>query len=1003
MGKNYFKKYLLLCVLLTMSVMAFAQTGSITGKVVDNNNETLPGASVSVNGTTLGATADANGVYRITGIVAGTYTVTARFIGYNALQQTITLTAGQSVTFNFTLQPESRALNEIVVIGYGTTQKKDLTGSVATVTTRDFQKGVITSPEQLIAGKVAGVSILSNGGAPGAGSTIRIRGGASLNSSNDPLLVIDGVPVSNSGVAGSANVLSLINPNDIESFSILKDASAAAIYGNRASNGVILITTKKGQSGAPQINFFSQNSLSKLIKQSPVLSAAQFRDYVNANGTATQKAMMGTASTDWQKEIYQVAATTDNNLSISGTTHKLPYRFSIGYLNQDGILKTGNLQRTTASLSLTPTVLDNHLKVTLNIKGSQSKNRFANEGAIGSSVGFDPTQPIYSGSNRFGGYYEWLDPASTNGLRSLAPLNPLGLLNQRNDRSTVYRSIGNLQLDYKLHFLPDLHANVNFGYDVSKGTGTVMIPDSAASGYRRYKDPSGNFFGGTNTFYKQQQSNVIFEGYLNYNKDIKSIKSRIDVVAGYSYQDFLTTNFPMPDYTYNKTLIPTSLPLYYIDKPDAKLISFYGRLNYTFNEKYLLTASIRRDGSSRFNPDERWGMFPAAALAWRIKEESFMKDSKLFSDLKLRIGYGKTGQQDVGYFDYISYYNLSNNSASYQFGNTFYNMYRPGGYYYDRKWETTATSNIGFDFGFMNNRITGSIDAYYKKTSDLLNDISQSAGTNFSNRIIANVGNMENKGIEFNINSQLIRKTNLSWDLNFNATYSTYKITKLTIVDDPNYPGVYTGSISGGTGNYIQINSVGFQRAAYYPFQQVYGTNGKPLDGVFVDRNGDGAINDLDRYHYKSAEPKLLLGLNTNVNYKNWTAGIAARANLGNYVYNNVFSGRGTNRSVFGGIGVLYNASTSIFDSGLSGNNDRNSLSDYYIENASFLRLDNINLGYNFARMFNSKATLRLTGNVQNVFVITKYKGLDPEVPGGVDNSFYPRPRTYTIGLNLTL
>ncbi|UOE46804.1 TonB-dependent receptor [Mucilaginibacter sp. SMC90] len=1007
MRKNYSKKYVLLCAFLMMSFMAFSQTGSIKGKVSDETNQPLPGATVTIDGTTIGSTTDPNGNYAINNVKAGTYTLSIKFIGYITLKKTVTVNG--ALIENFTVQPESKSLNEVVVIGYGTQRKKDLSGSITNVTAKDFQKGVITTPEQLIAGKVAGVSVISNSGAPGSGSKIRIRGGASLSASNDPLIVIDGVPLDNarnadgtSKISGVADPLSLINPNDIESFSVLKDASATAIYGNRASNGVILITTKKGKKGKPTVDFSSQFSVSKLGKEVSVLTADQLRDYVKANGTTAQQALLGTANTDWQKQIYQTAQTTDNNISVSGATKVLPYRISAGYLNQEGVLKTGSLKRFTGAINLSPSFFTDHLKVNLNVKGANVKQRFANEGAIGAAVSFNPTLPVYSGSNRFGGYYEWLDPSSVNGLKSLAPLNPLGLLEQRDDKSNVYRSIGNLTLDYKFHFLPELHANVNLGYDVSNGRGTVFVSDSAASGYKRYKDANGVFHGGTNTQYKQLQSNKIFEGYLSYAKDIKDIKSHIDAIAGYSYQDFLTTSYNFPDVTADGTIV--SKPIYPYDKPENRLISVYGRLNYIFDDKYILTGTIRRDGSSRFAPDRRYGTFPSAAFAWKMINEDFLKGSKTVSDLKLRLGWGKTGQQDIGEnYSYISYYNLSNNTAQYQLGNTFYNLYRPGGYYPNRKWEETTAANIGFDFGFIDNRITGTIDYYHRKTSALLNNISQPAGSNFSNEIVANIGNATSSGFEFNINADIIRSTELTWSVGLNATYNQNKITKLTIAPDPNYAGAPVGGISGGTGQNIQINSVNYPRYSFYVYQQVYGPDGKPLDGVFVDRNNDGIINNQDLYQYKSPDPKGYFGLTSNVNYKQWSAGFTARASVGNYAYNNVFSSTGTQRSIINPIGVINNGSTNVLQSGLTGSSDKNVLSDYYIQNASFIRMDNINVGYNFGKVFKNAGVLRLSANVQNVFVITKYKGVDPEIGTGIDNNLYPRPRTYVLGLNLSL
>ncbi|WP_158826664.1 SusC/RagA family TonB-linked outer membrane protein [Mucilaginibacter lacusdianchii] len=1003
MRKNYFKNFALVCVLFLLSSMAYAQTGSITGKVLDEKGETLPGVSVSIVGTTQGGTSDVNGVYRINNVRLGTYTVSAAFVGYTALKKSVTVTTGATVSTNFQLTPESKALNEVVVIGYGTQTRKDVTGAVTTVTSRDFQKGVITTPEQLIAGKAAGVSVTSNGGAPGSGSTIRIRGGASLNASNNPLIVVDGVPLSDNSISGSPNPLSLINPNDIESFSVLKDASAAAIYGSRASNGVVLITTKKGQSGAPQINFSTQFSLSKISKKADVLTADEFRNYVNTYGNATQKALLGTANTDWQNEIYQTAKTTDNNLSVSGTAGKvLPYRVSAGYLDQEGILKTGELKRTSLAVNLSPTLLKDHLKVNLNLKGAESRNRFADQGAISSAVLFDPTKPVYSGNNNFGGYYEWLDPSATTGLKQQVPRNPLGLLDQRFDKSTVYRSIGNLQLDYKVHFLPDLHVNLNLGYDVSKGTGTIFVPDYAASNFLR---GNGNTVGGINNQYKQTQTNRTIEAYLSYNKDIKSIDSKIEAVAGYAFYDYKTTDYTFADYSAGGVLITnTSVSQFPYNSPQNRLLSYYGRLNYSFKDKYLLTATVRTDGSSRFNPNTRFATFPSAALAWRVKEESFLKNVSFLSDLKLRAGYGITGQQEgLGNYDYLSFYSQSTNTAQYQFGDTYYTMYRPGALDPGRKWEQTATTNIGIDYGFLNGRISGTIEYYYKKTKDLLSLVNQPAGTNFSNRIVANVGDMENHGVEFSINAQPVRTKDLTWNLGFNVTYNQNKITNLTISADPNFAGNQTGDIAGGTGNTIQINSVGYPRGSFYVLQQVYDGNGKPIEGAFVDRNRDGLINEQDLYRYKQADPKAYLGLSSSVNYKNWSAAFTARANLGNYVYNNVISNTATQRNILNPIGNLNNGSADVLYTGFTGNvlSDKYFLSDYYVENASFLRMDNINIGYTFGNLFKQKATLRISGNVQNVFTITKYKGIDPEINNGIDNNFYPRPRTYVLGLNL--
>ena len=996
---------ILLFLLLAGSV-ALAQKRVVTGKVTDaKDGAPLPGVTVLPKNNPTGVVTGQDGSFRIS-VDEGTTTLVFSYIGYGRREMAITagpLQVGLTAT--------NASLNEIIVIGYGTARKKDLTGSVATVGEKDFQRGSITTPEQMIAGKVPGVSIISNGGQPGAGSTIRIRGGSSLNASNDPLIVIDGVPMDNeiavgqkSTIAGAGNPLSFINPNDIESFTVLKDASAAAIYGTRASNGVIIITTKKGKGGNLRVSLSSVNSLSALTKKVSVLSPAQFRAVVNDKGNAIQKGQLGGANTDWQDLIYQDALGTNNNISISGGLKKLPYRISIGYQDQNGILRTDNLKRTSVALVLNPTFLDNHLKVDLNLKGTKEWARFGNQAAIGAAVTFDPTQPTTVKSNRFGGYYEWLDPGTPTGLMNLAGRNPLGLLYEHFDKSRPERAIGNLQMDYKFHFLPDLHANVNLGYDLAQGKGSTYITDSAAEAY------VAGGLGGSNNPYKMTKHNSVFEFFLSYNKDLKSIKSHLDVLAGYSYNDYQTKIYNYPTYNAAGVKFPGSDPPTAYDIPRHTLISFFGRVKYSYDDRYFLTGTLRRDGSSRFSPNNRWGLFPSVALAWQLKNEAFLQHTEVVSDLKLRLGYGITGQQDgIGNYDYLSYYSLSGTSASYQFGDVYYQGFRPGGFYANRKWEQTATSNIALDYGFLDNRITGSIDFYLKKTKDLLNNIPQPAGSNFAAYIIANVGSMENKGVEFSINTQPIRTTDLVWDLGFNVTYNKNKITNLTVVpNDTSYVGFPTGSIAGGIGGGTAlINSVGYSKSTFYLYRQVYGTGGAPIEGVFVDKNGDGIINQHDLYRSKSADPKVFLGFSTNVSYKKWSAGMVLRSSLGNYVYSNSFSAGGVLNQITGN-SVLYNASTNYLATQFKGGNAQTLLSDYYIQNGSFLRMDNINIGYNLGKIAHTRTNLRLNATVQNVFVITKYNGgLDPEIAAGtsnnpgIDNSLYPRPRTYSLGVNL--
>ena len=1011
-------------ILLLLTIPSLAQNKTVAGSVIDATGVPLAGVTVAAKGQNIATTTNSEGQYSLN-VPASVTTLVFSYVGYATLEQNIPASGEVHVS----LQLSTGSLSEVVVIGYGTARKRDLTGSITQITAEDFNKGAITTPEQLIAGKVAGVQITSNGGAPGAGSTIRIRGGASLNASNDPLIVIDGVPIAQGGIAGTANPLSLINPNDIESFNILKDASATAIYGSRASNGVIIITTKKGKSGAPKFNFSTQNSISTLPKKADVLSADEFRAYVQQKGTASQIQLLGTESTDWQNEIFDNSFTTDNNLSVSGSLKKLPYRFSIGYLNQDGILRTGNLKRTSGALTLNPLLFDNHLKIDLNLKGSLSESRFADEGAIGNAVRFDPTKPVTTSDKRYGGYYEWLDPNSVTGLKELAPLNPVRLLEQRRDVSDVKRSIGNVQFDYKLHFFPDLRVNVNLGYDISRGEGTIFIPDSAASVYKRYfNDAADTYHSGLSNEYLQERENTLAEYYLNYIKDVKSINSPFDITAGYSYQNFLTTIHnarrdnngrlyeqpngsldtavstgprwsPFYDRTNDGMLV--SYPSFAFDEPENTLISWFGRLNYTLDGKYLLTATLRRDGSSRFSEENRWGLFPSAALAWRIKEEDFLKSSNTISDLKLRLGYGVTGQQEgIGLYDYIPRYTISNAQAQYQLGDNFYSMYRPVGYNPDLKWEETSTYNVGLDYGFLNGRISGSIDFYLKKTEDLLSEVDQPAGTNFSNKSVANIGEMENRGIELTINTQPVRNNDWTVDLGFNATFNKNEITRLTFTNDPDFPGNLTGGIAGGVGSTIMIHSVGSPRGSFYVYQQIYDQDGKPIEGLFEDRNRDGIINNDDLYRYKSGDPDVFLGAFGSATYKKFDASFTLRGNIGNYVYNNRFSNTGVQRNLIDPLGYLANGSRNVLETNFTGNGDKYFLSDYYVENGSFLRMDNLSIGYNAGAIAGKNSNLRIGFTVQNLFVITDYQGLDPEV-FGIDMNFYPRPRNYVLSVNL--
>ena len=992
-------KALFLFLALAVTSMSFAQNLKITGKVTDAaDGSTLPGVSITVKGTTSGAITDIDGKFALSAKPGATLVFS--FVGYQT--QEVAATASKMV--NVALVSASTELSQIVVVAYGTRKKSDLTGAITSVTAKEFQKGNIASSEQLLMGKVTGLQIISSGGAAGGGSTIRIRGGASLNASNDPLIVIDGVPVEGNGLSGSANLLNTINPNDIESISVLKDASATALYGSRASNGVLIITTKKGASGALKFNYNTQLSLGQVSNFVDVLDADQIRSIVNTDalisGDTTYKNLLGKANTDWQKEIYQSAFGWDNNLSASGSIKNIPFRISTGYLSQDGVLKTNHFNRFTGGLNLSPKFIDDHLAVNLNVKYSRTQNTFADEGgAIGGAVSFDPTQPIKisdTAYRKYGGYYEWLqadgNPINTNG-GATAP-NPVSLLEQRDNTSQVHRIIGNIQLDYKLHFLPELHVLLNLGLDKATGSGDDNRPATMAS--VSFKD-------GIFSHYKQGKSNTLTDVSLFYTKALTNINSKFDILAGHSYQDFYTDIYNFASYSEKGVLDSLTIPAFKTDKPEYRLESYFGRLNYTLNNKYLLTASIRRDASSKFSPATRVGYFPAVALAWRLKDE-FFKYSQKVSDLKLRLGWGVTGQQDFSnYYPYMPRYSYSSTvKAQYQFGGTFFTLLQPPAYDKDIKWETTTTNNIGLDFGFFNGRISGSIDVYKKKTKDLLSRVPIAPGANFDVELLTNVGNMVNKGVEFTLNTIPVKEEDFSWEFGFNVTYSESKITNLLQHPDTSFNGIPVSGISGATGNNIGKFAVDYAPYTFFVYKQVYDkTTGAPIEGLYADLSRDGKIDDADRYYYKKPAPDFLIGINTEVTYKQWSLSLVGHGMVGNYMYNNTNSNVGTLRALKNPVYYINNVSTDYLKTKFT---NMQYLSDYYIENASFFRMDNIGLGYNVGKIYrNGSADLRITANVQNVFVITKYSGLDPENASstGVDQVIYPRPRIYSLGLNL--
>lgn len=972
----------LLIALLVMALQGFSQGRTITGRVTDSKDGSgIPNASVTLKGTNTGTTTDANGNFRLS-VPGNDAVLIISSVGFSRLEYPV----GAQVELNIGMNATSANLNEVVVVGYGTQRKRDLTGAVATVTSKDFVKGALQSPEQLIAGKVAGVQITPGDGRPGSGGRIRVRGGASLNASNDPLIIVDGVPLNSS--AGAGNGLNLINPNDIETFTILKDPSAAAIYGSRASNGVILITTKKGRKGDLKVNFNSQAFVQTTPRRFDVLSAPQLSDIINREAPDMAN-LLGKSNTDWQDVIFRNAFAQDYNLSLSGAimNGKLPFRLSGGYINQDGLIKRDNFERYSGSLNLSPSFFKNKLKVDVNLKVAQRNAQIA-PNVVGGALAFDPTQSIYSGNNNLGGYWEWLQ--SNGRPKPIAPRNPLAEINLNNNNLQALRSIGNIQVDYQIPFVKGLRINGNLGYDFSNERGLSTTSDSLAGAFVNR---------GSYSPYYSENSSVLYDVYLNYTRDLKSINSRVDFMAGHGRQDFNFYSFNHPGRRFNGDTVPGTIPPFINNgTPGYLLISYYSRLNYTLANKYVLTLNIRTDGSSKFFSGGRWGVFPGGAFAWRINEENFLKNSKTVSDLKLRVGYGVTGQQDgIAFYGYIPSFGLSNNSALYQLGNQFLTMYRPDAYDEKLRWETTTNINAAVEFGFFDNRISGTLEGFIRKTNNLLSIVPVPAGANFTNRLLTNVGNIESKGFEFTLNTVPVRNNDWEWNFGVNFTYANPIITKLLLSPDPNFLGVPTLDI--GEGATIGVHQVGLRPATFFPLKQIYDQNGRPIEGLYEDLNRDGRVSDDERYISDyNPEARFFFGINSSVSYKRFTAGFVMRGNIGNYVYNRVASQTGVLTSLFNrALGFVSNGSTDYLNTGFV---NRQLFSDYYIQNASFLRMDNFNVGYDAGEIFKN-VRLRLTGNIQNVFIITQYKGLDPEVAGGVDGNVYPRPRMFVFGLNL--
>ena len=1055
MTKNKHFMFVLMLALLALPVAVFAQT-TASGTVVDaSTGESIIGANVVEKGTTNGTITDFDGNFTLT--VKDGSVLEISYMGYKSVEMKA------AANMRVQLGEDTELLDEVVVVGYGVVKKNDATGSVTAIKPDDMNKGLTTNAQEMIQGKIAGVTVTSADGTPGGAGTIRVRGGSSLTASNNPLIVIDGLAMDNNGIQGVANPLSMVNPNDIETFTVLKDASATAIYGSRASNGVIIITTKKGKAGSkPRFNYEGNVSFGTLTNQLQTMTGDELRAYAAQLGhKATKTGWMGTANTNWQDEIYRTAISTDHNVSVTGGAKNMPYRFSVGYTDQNGIIKTSNMQRVTASMNLSPSFLDNHLNFNLNAKGMYIYNRYADGSVVGGALSMDPTAPVrgelvnskgeVKGATTaqldefFGGYYQRTKTANYNDAvwtiakNAQTTANPVATLDQKNDRANAGAFVGNLEADYKIHGFEDLRLHANFGADYSYGKQNTTISDQSYS----------NHYYGWDGYSEKSKYNLQFSAYAQYYKDFTETQ-HFDIMVGYEsqyfYSHYSTDGWGMYKETNNDAALAGQQYGRYQNESitDNALQSAYGRINWNGWNQLLLTATFRADGSSRFakydsrGNNARWGWFPSVALGWKIKE-TFFKESSVLNDFKLRLGYGITGQQDIGYdYYYMPTYTISQVHAYYPVGATnvvdgnlvdadgrvLYYSYRPGAYNPDLTWEKTTTYNAGIDLAFLNNRINMTLDYYYRNTTDLINTVNVPAGTNFKNRVVSNVGSLRNQGVEFAINTVAIDRKNFKWDLGFNATWNDNEITSLFgSENNPDY-NIASGGISSGQNNYVTYHHTGNAASSFWVYETQYLAD---ADGNYayyiIDRNKDGQINNADKYYYKSPDAKVMLGLQSKWQFYGFDLGITLRAHLGNYVYNDVLasnlqwveSGKVYTTQNGGYHGVLTNAYELYWKDGFQSNalkallyNEDGSttvdtssewyFSDRFVENASFLRIDNITLGYTFNK---PAIQARVFATVSNPCVFTKYSGLDPEVYGGIDNNIYPRSMTTIIGVSL--
>ena len=1009
------RKFLTMCLGLALLAMAipaqvFAQSGKyeVKGVVVDSTGTPVIGASVVEQGTTNGITTDVNGQF-VLNVQGEQSIVQISFIGY----VTKSLAASSTELQYVVLEDDSAMIDDVVVIGYGTVKKDDLTGSVVAIKAEELNRGAVVSTQDMMQGKVPGLQIIPGDGGPNSGSTIRIRGAASLNASNDPLIVIDGVPVASDAGSGMANPLSLVNPNDIESFTVLKDASAAAIYGSRASNGVIIITTKKGKGNKVNVSYNGSFSVSTNSDTMQVMSPEQFRDYITTTFAGTPSLAdatkyMGDANTDWQSLVFRTGLSHDHNASVYGNYENiLPYRASLGYTGQQGTLQTSKFDRATLDLSLSPKFFKEHLTVALNAKGVYTHQNYADGGVVGTAAFYNPTVDPYW-YNEDGS----IDTSTTNGYynvgsgrgqafspNGLAAENPLSMLYDKEKYAETWRTLGNLALDYKVHGLEALRFNLNLGLDWSK---TFEYDGVRPGSIQAWKNGDAKGWG-MHTKKNWLRRNQVLDFYGNYNETWG--KHNLDAMLGYSWQHFYGADRSVT--YYNETLQQYEKSTGALSQEESFLVSFYGRINYSYDSRYLFTFTLRADGSSKFSKDNRWGYFPSAAFAWNAKNESFLKDVDVVSTLKLRLGYGQTGQQEIGNYQYLARYSVSSNDKDHManMGDAGYShLLSPKAYNPNIKWETTTTYNIGVDFGLWDGLVNASVDVYRRDTKDLLNWVTTPMGANFGTNLLTNVGSMRNEGVEFSVDVNPIRTADWSLRIGFNGTFQDTYFTKLNNINDPNY-AIYTSSPGTGRtgGADLQMHTVGSAPYTFYTFQQLYDAEGNPIQNAFVDRNKNGQLDQGDRYNTgKSPAPDFFYGLNLKLSYKNWDFGFNGHGSVGNYAFNSFFAGHAS--SAFDTRAGLSNFATTVLRTGWTATGiSEQDYSDLYLEDASFFRMDDINLGYTFEKVGNTDLNIRVAAGVQNVFVITKYSGVDPEVSGvtGIDGTIWPRPRIYSLRVNL--